>query len=364
MKYPFPKGNRQRLEKNQGLPAGRKALHKMEKKLRVLAVCVLFPVIASYTVYFGFSTSYTKGVFHEEGFRDQYESGIYKYRVLGSAVLLAVADYFENNDTAVYILKKACGAVPEANSLMDENHSVAFYLSYFLVNTVFLVITSLLLYKIFEKDSSASLLTLFLSSVICLFQFVVCPYDNMSYAFMAGALLLIVRPVKNNLLWLSVMLLAATLTRESSALILSFYLAYHHREVFSRDKKAIIELAVLILVFILTYAGLRLVYGFDHAVVQDIRLVSNLTWPRALIGIIALLTVSFIAVSEAANKKDALVFLAAALPYILFTLAAAYLWELRLWIPVWIGLFSLRRSHQSEETESCCKPEEPCLSGK
>jgi len=318
------------------------AVSKLEKRIRELAVCVLFPVIASYVVYFGFNTNYTRGVFHEEGFRRQYESGIYKYRILGRYAFLMVVEFVENNSFVSEKMLTLCGGVPEPVTVMDEDCTSPYYLTYFLVNTIFLVVTSILLYIIFKAGTSSHgcVLTLFLTSAIALSQYVVSPYDTISYALLSGAILLILRPMKRNTLWLAVLLALATLVRESSALILSFYFAHNHNKVRNRDRKAISELIILSLEYILIYACLRLVLGTENALVQHVHIESNLTWPRSLMGLLALLTISYISVSGCQKKTASVFFLFAALPYIIITLIAADVWEIRLWIPVWMGLYS------------------------
>ena len=82
---------------------------------------------------------------------------------------------------------------------------------------------------------------------------------------------------------------------------------------------------------------------------QHVHIESNLTWPRSLMGLLALLTISVISVSGCQKKTTSVVFLFAALPYILITLIAADVWEIRLWIPVWIGLYSVQYG-QSQRT--------------
>lgn len=51
--------------------------------LRWLVLAIALPALVGFVAYYGFCTNYTGRVFHEAGFRRLYESGVYKYRVLG-----------------------------------------------------------------------------------------------------------------------------------------------------------------------------------------------------------------------------------------------------------------------------------------
>src|SRR6266540_2096359 len=154
--------------------------------LRILLLGCVIPIIASSIVYQGFTTNYTTQVFSEQSFKNQYENGIYKYRVLGRVLLLKTYKLINSYELPT---------LTPFNSLklLDRAGDIEFFSAYFYINTVFLCLTCMVLFFILgghTKDTdfmNVDLPILFICFLIAITQYVIVPYDNISYFFLATA---------------------------------------------------------------------------------------------------------------------------------------------------------------------------------
>src|ERR1700688_1839462 len=96
-----------------------------------VSVCVVLPTVSMIFAYYGFITNYGGlSVSSEGGFRAQYDHGIYRYRILGKVLLIAIDHLF----TRLNIRGALHGNTP---ALEDP----AFYFSYFVLYRSFLLLT-------------------------------------------------------------------------------------------------------------------------------------------------------------------------------------------------------------------------------
>jgi hypothetical protein len=312
--------------------------------IRLVCLGFVIPLVLSMVVYFGFASTYTVGVFSDEGFRDHYENGIYKYRVLGRLSLLTVKEIFEN--TAFPAI------APQALLLLDRNGSPSFYMAYFLNNTLFLCLACAVLMLLFERLSPpgslwvGDLLVLLLCLLMAITQYVVVPYDTMSSFFLCLAFGLILGEQKlARVILLGLVVVLGTLTRETAALILAFYFAVHHRPLLAwpvRWTRHHSILLFLVTCFLSTYAGMRLALGPGNAVFEDVQILRSLDSSFAVAGLLLFPAVTAVLLLNGPGRREGLLFLLASLPYLLFILVTARLWETRLWIPVFLSLVTLK----------------------
>ena len=173
-------------------------------------------------------------------------------------------------------------------------------------------------------------------------QYVVCPYDTLSYSLLLLSFLLIVRPFRFSFPLLVLVTATSTLARESAALTLSFFFASHHTNLLRFRRKEVCRFAILVGAFAITYGLIRLHLGFDNGAEWDsVTLRLNLTNPFNLAGLAALPIVSYLLCAGSRNLKRCLLFLAASSPYLVAVPIVATGWEMRLWVPVWLGLICL-----------------------
>lgn len=312
--------------------------------IRLVCLGFVIPLVLSMVVYFAFASNYSTGIFSEAGFRGQFEAGIYKYRVLGRLSLLKINEIIEDSSFPAI--------APRSMFLLDRNGSPVFYTAYFLNNTLFLCLACGVLMLLFEKLSQpqsvwiGDLLVALLCLLMVVTQFVVVPYDTMASFFLCLAFGLVLGEQKLvNVILLGLVVVLGALTRETAALILAFYFAVHHRRLLARPFRWTVHHSTLLFLsacFLLTYAGLRLALGPGNAVFEDIQLKDNLASPFGLAGLLFFLAVTAVLLLNGPGRRESLLFLLAALPYLLFLLVTARLWEMRLWIPVFLSIVTLK----------------------
>lgn len=311
---------------------------------RLLLLGFILPIIMSAVVYQGFSSNYTVRLFSEQGFRWQYETGVYKYRVLGRFLLIGTYRCIQHHDLPTI--------APLALRVLDQRGDPQFYSAYFYLNTIFLCLTCLALFfalgghRAGADFLSADLPVLFLMSLMTLSQYVVVPYDMLSYFFLAVAAWLVVRGIREwwEILASGAMVVLGTLTRETTALILALHLACNYRAILTipvgmRLNHAQRTLVWLTACFVATYLGLRIAFGYERPVFETMIFptgydVSTQIGILAFVGIAFLAGIVLLLFSSRPNVTGMWVFLLASLPYLGAMPFIATTWEIRLWVPV------------------------------
>lgn len=320
-------------------------------------------------MYFGFVTGYTKKAFAYNDFYAQYTSGIYRFRVLSRELLITVYNFinsnFNFNDTSF----------EEITRQLDENGSPAFYLSYYVFNTFFLVLTLWVVFFIFQAIFDNLRVTIIYNLafcfIICFSQYVVVPYDCLVYFFLMLSIYLILKIIAQpKLLYLgllSLSILLGGLTRETIVLALSFYgaLIYCFYKGKVNIKPYIMNLILLSLIYGLVYLGLRIKLGFDAGITDNLgsweRLQQNFTRLDKLmslglfIGAVFIIFVLINGEEKETKVKASLVFLVLSLPYILPILYTGNLFEFRLFVPLILVILVLANLDYKQLTYSKVK---------
>jgi hypothetical protein len=313
---------------------------------RFLVLGAAFPVVLSAISYLGYFTNYTRGLFSRDSFIEQYSSGVYKYRLLGKEVLLQIHDLILALNLPTY--------APKAMIQMDRHAEAAFYSAYFYLNTAALCIMCALLFLLFEQRKAAESLwrdlsLMFITAIIALSEYVITPYDVMSYMFLAlAAYVMICRPLDG--IWrklaLAVVVTAATATRETAVLILCLHFSIYHGRVLSNPlrsglNKSQLELGLLVICFALTYIGLRFAFGFNHGVSNTPSFEPG-AGPLPVLGLLFLVSTVGIVALSSSSHREIMAFLLSATPYIVLMLLVAVAWEVRLWVPVVMLMLTIR----------------------
>ncbi len=304
---------------------------------RLLLLGCVIPLTISTMVYEGFTTNYTRYVFSQRGFESQYNEGIYKYRVLGKALLLKTYRVIKHYE--IPTIK------PQFLSLLDENADRKFYSAYFYMNTIFLCLTSIMLFFVLGGQKNLNFITVDLPIISMCFlmgitQYVVVPYDTLSYFFLALAAFFIIssRQTLWNTMALCFVVVSATLTRETSALILALYFAMNYRTILAKPTSLMInqtqrDFFLITICYISTYVGLRYVLGGANVIYQDLRILENIN-PLSLLSIIFFGSFAILVSITESASKSVLVLYIVSLPYIISIVLIANPWEIRLWIPI------------------------------
>ena len=305
---------------------------------------VLFSIAAmlvNYLVYFAFISTYTNNQYSEDAFIEHYSNDIYSYRVLSKPIVLGtyrlLGEAFPNSGNTV---------INESFYSLGANFSKKFYITMFLVNTLFFVLTIITFVFIFNNylinltQKEKILLQLAIVFFVAITQYVVVPYDMIGYFLQAMFILLLLSKAKYKLFYLGLIIAISTLNRESSALLISIAAtAYYMTTGANRD--TVKKIIFLTLFFLVPYIALRFMISVpDNNVISELTFLSNFTVKRNLVGIaiwIVFFAISLILTSDRKAKKAIYIFHLFSLPYIITCFTGAVMFETRLYIPILLG---------------------------
>ncbi len=310
---------------------------------------LIFAILLAFTVnsfmYFGFVNSYSSKIFSGASFQEQFHSGIYQYRILSGYFLLWINDFLSTFDFDYELFKL---------KFLNSNSEPKMYLSFYILNTFFIILSAMML--VFISESKQFIATnsekLLLISVaifsIAFSQFVIVPYDVSSYFFLLVFFYFLLQYLEKksnvHLIILSVVILISTFNRESSALSLSLAATLLYAK-FGLKKESILPILVLGLVFLGVYFGIRLTS--ENFTTNDGNLfLKNFTEPKNIMGILFWLVFFVFTLLLAKDKaaiKNILLFHVFSIPYIILCLYSGILYEIRLYIPIFLTSLMLSR---------------------
>ena len=317
-------------------------------KLNLLSK-LIFAALLAFTVnsfvYFSFGNIYSSKILNYTEFQQQFGSGIYQHRILSGYFLIWIYEFLStlNIDYSIFKLK-----------FFDADAEPKMYLSFFLLNTFFLVLSSAVMVLItetknFVATSSEKLLMIAVAVFATAFsQFVIVPYDISSYFFLLLFFLFLLRYLQKNavlnLAILVLMMAVSTLNRESSALSLALAGTLLHSE-FGLKKETLIPVAVLGITFILTYFGMRLMNG-SFTTNDGNLLFQNFSQPKNILGLLfwaVFFVLPLMLAKDRNGIKNIIVFHLLSIPYIAMCFYSGILYEIRLYIPLFLTALLLSR---------------------
>lgn len=312
---------------------------------RIIFIALLAFTVSTF-VYFGFVNNYSSTIFNHVNFQEQFHSGIYQYRILSSYFVLGIYDFLGtlNIDYQIFKIK-----------FINPNSEPQMFLAFYILNTFFLILCGIILILITEtKDFVASHAEKILIIVVAIFaislsQFVIVPYDVPSCFFLLlfyYFLLKYVRKLNFSLLiLLGVILIFSTLIRESSALSLSLAATLLLAK-YRFKKESLLPLFFLILIFLLTYFGIRFINN-NFTTTDGNLLIENFRQPKNILGLIFWVALFLLSIFLAKDKKalrSILIFHAFSIPYFYVCFYSGILYEIRLYIPVFLTSLLLGRT--------------------
>jgi hypothetical protein len=272
--------------------------------------------------------------------------------VLGPFLLLGVVDALGHLEQKLPI--HAWGRNLLAANQPFEYHV---YEGYVILNTGALVLWSiafgLYLRKILPSRSElADLLLIAVQATIALTSFTVTPYDHLSYLFIT---LLFCGFVGSSPAWLLVVItVLGTLTRESMALAVLACGAYATLPSLLHPSPLRSRFWLIGAAFVATYVGLRVVFGFGGALVENGMLGVN--FARAdflsLIGIAFGVMVATLPSLFVGFSRRQRFFLVGALPYWVVILLSGVWFEVRLYVPVLLGSLLIAVTEWSQRSSA------------
>ncbi len=314
----------------------------------------LFAIIVNSFIYFSFGNIYSSSVLNYTDFQNQFHSGIYQYRVLSGYFLTLIYNALSilNIDYQIFKLK-----------FVSNNAEPQMYLSFYVLNTVFLVLSGFVMTLITETKSfiatesekiSLIIIALF---TIAISQFVIVPYDVSSYFFLLVFFLFLIKYLEKNtpfyLLILGVLMVISTLNRESSALSLSLMATVLYTK-FGLKKGTIVPVAVLGFTFIAVYLGMR--FMSESFATNDGNLfIENFSQPKNFLGMLFWLIFFLLTLILAKDKKAIrmiIIFHLLSLPYILMCIYTGILYEIRLYVPLFLTALFLGKTEFREKSKN------------
>lgn len=318
----------------------------------VLATTI--PLITIVSTHLWLRTAYSGGVFHLQGFLEQYDSGIFRYRLLGRNAVL-------------FIYRHLLGTFHDQPLVMprDANATLLFYGSYVVLNAAcFSLSNFLLLSLVSDKQrhiSDLGLATyLYLTLMQTLAMAVVTPYDQLAYLLILTSLF----AATISRTWIAFTLLAVAaiagaLTRETQFLVTPALFAAAIFSTSKQSKRFWIAGLLNLLLFGSVYIALR-------ALVPGQKVISGVatyggTWaPESLFVLVLLFYLSTsLAIRTYSDIRPTIALLVFSVPYILPILISGVFRELRLLIPILLAQTFVYVQLGAEEVNSTTAPLSP-----
>jgi len=310
---------------------------------------IIFAALLAFTVnsfvYFSFGNIYSSKILNYSDFTQQFHSGIYQYRILSGYFLIWIYGFLSdlNIDYQIFKLK-----------FFGQNSEPEMYLSFFILNTFFLVLSSVLMVFITESKNfvaanSERILMIAVSVFIIAFsQFVVVPYDVPGYFFLLLFFFFLIKYIgKNsvsNLIILAAIMLVSTLNRESSALSLSLAATLLYSK-FGLKRETFLPVAVLAVSFAAAYFGMR--WMSENFSTNDGNLsTQNFSEPKNILGLLFWMVFFVFTLILAKGRKAVnhiLIFHLFSASYILMCFYTGIIYEIRLYVPLFLTSIFLGR---------------------
>jgi len=253
---------------------------------RYMFIGIVFPFLVQYVIYYRFTPNYNVNAFSEAHFTEGSSKGVYRYRLLGRELHLWV--YKKLSAVPAIRNMKENPLYEKRLDYLDPDADQTFYFTYFIMALLFSILTSVFLLLIFDSgpffnmsEPQKIFIPAFLILFIGLTNFVITPYDNLSYFFLTLAIFGFLKYLQSakwtHYILVCAVILLATLNRESSLLILSFMAGIYISAYKIQDFRWIRKMVVPVFCFIIPYVALRSFLGGDPEVSEGSKLLANLS---------------------------------------------------------------------------------------
>lgn len=301
-------------------------------------------------IYFSFGNIYSSKILNYSDFSQQFHSGIYQYRILSGVFLLWIYNILSplNIDYAVFKFK-----------FLNPESEPQMYLSFYILNTFFAVLSAATLVLItetknFVATNSEKILIVAVSVfVMALTQFVIVPYDISSYFFLLLFFYFLLKYLESSsaqiLVVLMILMVISTLNRESSALSLSLAATLLYSK-FGFRKEIFLPLFLLGVFFIIVYFGMRFI-NESFSTNDGNLLIQNFITPKNVLGLLfwmVFFTFTILLAKDRKAKNQILIFHFLSLPYILMCFYTGIIYEIRLYVPLFLTSILLAKTELSK----------------
>jgi hypothetical protein len=298
-----------------------------------LTLMIVIPVAFFFGTHVWMRSAYSD-VFHIQKFADAYGTGVYRYRIIGSRLVMQIYYYLTNHyQDRILVMPK------------DGAGTFLFYVAYSIVDGVFFFLTNLvLLLLMWNRRSGISNLGLaqyfFLVLTLTLATYVVTPYDQIAYFFMVCAFLSAkFRSSLAMYLVVGVAAVAGTLNRETEFLVTPALLTVGLFAGSTQSKRYYLAGLFHLLLFAVCYIGLRILIPGASIITAEFTYGGK--WALASLAVVSALYYigSNLAARGYSDSRPSLVLLVLSTPYIVVVLLSGQIRELRLLVPLLFCLF-------------------------
>ncbi|AZA78289.1 hypothetical protein EG347_12595 [Chryseobacterium sp. G0186] len=331
-------------------------LKKNDEKINGFLFVIVLPFLLFAMSYYGFESSYVRLKTMEKA-PDFMFSSVYAYRVIP-------------NYLSVHVTEAVTFVVDHYFSFLKSfllKQGTLFYHSIFLINSFFFVLSSMVLNVIFKLKPTGFLLhsnirrLIHLLAVffIVIVQYVPTNCDSIAiFCYLLGGLLTLKylqhkKPA--DFILLCIVTIISTLVRETSCLNISFFAAIFidFDKLKKRDFSFIKEILILMVAFIVPYAGLRMAIHQDMSFVEGIYLLENFSSPFNVSGLLFGVISLYLSYTLCNDEGKLLIkkYLFFSIPYLVMIAMVGLFWEVRLFIPLILTGF-IFTSYQFKNTIS------------
>lgn len=314
-------------------------LTKNDEKINGFLFVIILPFLLFAMSYYGFESSYVRLKTMEKA-PDFMFSSVYAYRVIPNYLSVHVTE------VVTFIVNNYLSFLK--NFLLKQG--TLFYHSIFLINSFFFVLSSIILHFIFKLKSADILLNANIRKMIhllAIFFIVIVQYvptncDSIAIFFYLSGALLTLKYLQDrkftHFILLCIIVFISTLVRETSCLNISFFAAVciDFKKLKNRDFTFIKELIFLVIVFIVPYAGLRMMIHQEVSFVEGVYFRDNFSSPFNLSGLL-FGTISLYFSYLLCNEEGRMLirkYLFFSTPYLVMIAMVGLFWEVRLFIPL------------------------------
>jgi hypothetical protein len=305
------------------------------------ALAIALPIVILFSVELWLVSTYT-GALGIERVREQYFTGIYRYRIFGRDLYLLCYQFLHAHFTdRPYPMPR------------DQTTSLLSYFAFAVSNGIYFAISNFILLSMLWVKKKGFLdrdlvLYLFYTLLLALSMAVVTPYDQTAYLLLLiGIVGSRQRSIAVGLTLIAVSAIAGTLNRETEFLLASFLATMALVSPAILAKRYWIYLAVDLGMSIAVYVGIRLVTP------NHIRIIEYITmggiWGAESVAVLILLFAGAIVLATRLHRSvwPALILLVMSSPYLATIVMGSSFRELRISIPIVLCLicvyFSLSR---------------------
>lgn len=315
---------------------------------------LLFIMLLAFTVnsfiYFSFGNIYSSKILNYADFSKQFHSGIYQYRILSGYLIFWIYETLStlNIDYSIFKFR-----------FLESRSEPQMYLSFYILNTIFLVLSAALLLFITETknfiatNSEKILLISVAVFAMAITQFVIVPYDVSSYFLIVLFFYFLLKYLEKNsdfnLIILVVILMISTLNRETSALSISLAATLLYSK-YGFRKELIKPVLIFALTFIAVYFGMRFLH--ESFTTNDGNLLfQNFSEPKNILGFLfwmVFFLFTIIIAKDQHAKRNIILFHVFSIPYVLMCIYTGIMYEIRLYIPIFITSLLISRTDISK----------------